>query len=156
MWRRISWRAVAVGAVVLLVAAQFVPVSRTNPPVETRVSAPPAVQEVLVAACFDCHSNETRWPWYAHVAPASWLLADHVAEGRRNLNFSRWPAFDFDAQDLLLRDIAKEVAEGEMPPSSYTLAHPAARLTPAQRELILDWARVPDESEDDLSMSGQF
>lgn len=139
------WRVVAIGAGVLLVAAQFVPVARTNPPVESTVTAPPAVQEILVAACFDCHSHETSWPWYARIAPVSWWLADHVAEGRGELNFSRWPAYDFGAQDLLLREIAEEVGEGRMPPRSYTLAHPAARLTSEQRALIVDWAHVPDD-----------
>ena len=140
------------GATLLLlfVAVQFVPVDRTNPPVTTRARVPSDVEPLLRSACFDCHSHETTWPWYSRVAPLSWLIADHVTEGRRDLNFSRWPAFDLDAQDLLLREIAREVAAGDMPPRSYAAAHSAARLTAAQRDQIVSWARPATDSEADL------
>ena len=147
---RVPVRRLAIAAVLVAAAIQFVHVDRTNPPVETALTAPPAVREILVGACFDCHSHETTWPWYSRVAPLSWLIADHVTEGRRDLNFSRWPAFDLDAQDLLLREIAREVAAGDMPPRSYAAAHSAARLTAAQRDQIVSWARPATDSEADL------
>ena len=131
-----------VGAVALLLCVQLVPVERGNPPVRRDAAAPAAVDALLRAACYDCHSNETRWPWYARVAPASWLLARHVKEGRHELNFSDWPVVDFDAQDLLLHDIAKALRAGKMPPRSYRLAHREARLTPELVNTILEWARV--------------
>ena len=77
-----------VGVVFLLI--QFVPVERTNPPVTGEVEAADPVMEALRNACYDCHSNETRWPWYSRVAPLSWRIAEHVRIGRRNLNFSEW------------------------------------------------------------------
>ena len=132
---------VAVVAAVAALGIQFVPVDRANPPVRHDVGAPAEVATVLRAACYDCHSRETRWPWYSRVAPVSWFVARHVAEGRRELDFSDWPAIDFTAQDELLREIAKEVEKGGMPLASYRWGHPAARLDGAQRELLVRWAR---------------
>ena len=134
--------ALAAGGLALVaVAIQFVPVDRSGPPARREVDAPPEVTRVLRAACFDCHSAATRWPWYARIAPVSWLIADHVREGRRELDFSDWPVIDFTAQDELLREVAREVERDRMPPSSYRLGHPEARLDAAERDLLLEWAR---------------
>ncbi len=132
---------IAVVAAGLFLGAQFVPVDRGNPPVRHDVGAPPAVAALLRTSCYDCHSRETRWPWYSRVAPVSWLVADHVREGRRELDFSDWPAADLEAQDDLLREIAREVAKGGMPLNGYAWAHPGARLDAAGRETIVRWAR---------------
>lgn len=129
----------AIGA--LFAAIQLVPVDRSNPPVRSDVGAPAEVAVLLRAACYDCHSRETRWPWYSRVAPVSWFVARHVDEGRRELDFSDWPTIDFTAQDELLREVAKEVEKGKMPLASYRWGHPEARLTAAQREIIVHWAR---------------
>lgn len=140
-------------AAIILAAAflaiQLVPVNRNNPPVKATVQAPAAVTAILKRSCFDCHSNETTWPWYSRVAPVSFFVAEHVHEGRKDLNFSRWPTYDFDAQDLLLRDIHKVVNEGEMPLRTYLLGHPDARLSPAEKKTLLDWAAqgLPDYSD---------
>ena len=131
---------IAVG-VILIAGAQFVPVERTNPPVTGEPVLGPALGDVLRGACYDCHSNETRWPWYSRVAPISWLMADHVKEGRRHLNFSHWPTIDFELQDQFLREIGEEISEGHMPPRSYQLIHGEARLSPAQKQRLLAWAR---------------
>ena len=127
---------------VAFAALQLVPVERTNPPVRQEVDAPPAVMEILSRACYDCHSHETRWPWYSRIAPLSWWVADHVTDGRGDLNFSDWPVFDFELQELALRDITKQVSSGEMPLWSYTLLHPEARLDEEDREALLRWADV--------------
>ncbi|MDH5429724.1 MAG: heme-binding domain-containing protein, partial [Nitrospirota bacterium] len=81
---------VVVGMAIVLIGIQFIPVNRTNPPMEEEIVALPDVKAILKRACYDCHSNETIWPWYSQVAPASWLLAWDVAEGREELNFSTW------------------------------------------------------------------
>ena len=125
---------------VLFVALQFRTVERTNPPVVANVDAPPEVEALLRRACYDCHSHETHWPWYSRVAPVSWWVVDHVEHGRRDLNFSDWPLFDFEAQDIEFIDIREQVANGEMPLASYTLLHPAARLSDAERALLVRWA----------------
>jgi len=134
-------RTLITAAVILVVGAQFVPVDRTNPPVVNDPVVGPALDAVLHRSCYDCHSNETRWPWYSRVAPASWLLGDHVKEGREHLNFSDWPSLDFELQDQYLRMIAKEVSGDHMPPATYLLIHRNARLGPAEKKLLLDWAQ---------------
>lgn len=123
------------------VAIQFVPVDRTNPPVRTDVAAPGEVAPILRRACYDCHSNETRWPWYSYVAPASWFVADHVRHGRGDLNFSEWPVFDLEAEAEALKDIEAQVEKGEMPLRSYTWLHRDAVLSPDDRETLLRWVR---------------
>jgi hypothetical protein len=124
----------------VLGAAQFIPVDRTNPPVKSEVSAPPPVEAMLRRACYDCHSNQTRWPWYSRVAPVSWFVAHHVHEGRKDLNFSEWPLFDLDGQDLALEGIRKQLENRRMPLESYLLLHPEARLTDAEIDTLLRWA----------------
>lgn len=83
-------------------------------------------------ACFDCHSNETRWPWYAHVAPISWLVQHDVDEGRRMVNFSEWHVPQEEAAES-----ADTVIDGTMPPPAYTWLHPSARLTPDERNALV-------------------
>lgn len=134
-------RNVLVAAGVLLLAIQAVPVPRTNPPVESDVDAPPAVEALLRRACYDCHSHETHWPRYAWVAPVSWLVAWDVAEGREELDFSRWAAVDEARRVRLLKKVAEEVGDEEMPPWSYRLTHAEARLTPTERNVLVEWGR---------------
>ena len=127
---------VGIGAVLL--AIQFVPVARTNPPIEASVEAPPEVTAILRRACFDCHSNETVWPPQAYVAPVSWLVASDVKEGRGELNFSRWGP---DQVKRTAKELQKEVEKKDMPPFLYLLAHPEAKLSAADRTALVDWAR---------------
>jgi hypothetical protein len=129
-----------VATAVFLVVAQAFRIERGNPPVESDIGAPPAVQALLRRACYDCHSYETVWPWYAHVAPISWLLAHDVSEGRDGLNFSAWTRYDPAKRAKKLREVAEEVAEGEMPLWYYVLVHPEARLDDGEREQLRAWA----------------
>jgi hypothetical protein len=131
--------AVVLAALFLLI--QLKTVDRTNPPVEADLVAPAAVEEILRRTCYDCHSHETRWPWYSRLAPVSWWLANHVRLGRADLNFSQWPLFDYQAQGLFLRDIEKQLEDGTMPLRSYVLGHPEARITAAEKTLLVEWAR---------------
>ncbi len=122
----------AVGVVALLVLAQVVPYGRnhTNPEArEEPVWPSPAARALAVRACFDCHSNETRWPWYSHVAPVSWLVQNHVDVGRHVLNFSEWSKRSKHA-----REAPEAVREGEMPMPGYPEMHPEARLTPSEKQ----------------------
>ena len=123
----------------LLVGAQLVPVTRTNPAIEADVAAAPEIDALLRRACYDCHSRETAWPWYSRVAPVSWLVVHDVAEGRRELDFSAWGAYDARQRAKKLRESADEIAEGEMPPWYYRLVHRDARLTAAEREAPRVW-----------------
>ena len=139
VWKIVRGAGLAVAIVLVLI--QLIPADRTNPPVRIDVDAPDEVKEILRRACYDCHSHETRWPWYSRVAPVSWWIADHVEHGRGDLNFSEWPALDFYAQELAFKDIDEQITKGEMPLRNYTILHPEARLTDDERETILRWAR---------------
>ncbi len=114
------------------------------------------VVPLLKTSCYNCHSNETSYPWYAHVAPASWLIAYDVRKGREELNFSKWQEYDSNRMVSKLDDIATEVGEGHMPKSIYTLIHPSAKLSEDQRALIVAWTETTmdelvgeDEDDDD-------
>ncbi|HSN92883.1 MAG TPA: heme-binding domain-containing protein [Anaeromyxobacteraceae bacterium] len=135
-------KALPVGvALALLGAAQLVPVDRSNPPVESDVAAPPEVKAILRRACYDCHSHETVYGWHTRIAPVSWLVARDVEEGRERMNFSRWGAVGAKRLSKLRKKLPEEVAEGEMPPWSYRLAHPQARLSDADRAALEAWGR---------------
>jgi len=100
---------------------------------------PAEVRSLLRTSCFDCHSNETRWPWYATVFPASWLVARDVSTARGQMNFSRWMGYNvFDRADML-DDICSELREGKMPLRPYLWLHPAASLTDTQVESVCAW-----------------
>lgn len=133
---------VLLGIVVLFGVIQLVPyrVPPAEPEQGSDHPAPPEVLGLLERGCYDCHSNATVVPWYGHVAPASWLLAYDVGEGRRELNFSNWELYDPAAQAKLRRKIADEVREGDMPPWYYLPLHSAARLTAAERAAVERWA----------------
>jgi hypothetical protein len=132
------WSRILVGLAVVLVAIQLVPVARTNPAVVSTVPAPPEVERILRRACFDCHSNETIWPPQAYVAPASWLMAHDVKEGREELNFSDWGP---KQAQKAAKKLATEVEKGEMPPFLYVVAHPQAKLGNDDKALLSNWAR---------------
>jgi hypothetical protein len=122
----------AIAATVGLLAIQLVPYGRdhANPPVVLEPVWPSAeTRELAVRACFDCHSNETVWPWYSNVAPMSWLIQRDVEEGRDELNFSEWHR---DQDD----DAAETVLDGSMPPARYLPLHSDARLTDEQRRSL--------------------
>jgi hypothetical protein len=123
---------VAVGGFLLI---QLVPFGRdhSNPAIaqEPKWDAP-ATRELAKRACFDCHSNETVWPWYTNIAPVSWFTTNHVYEGRDNLNFSDWMPGDVD-----LNRLQRIIDSGRMPPASYTMIHQGARLTDAERQQLL-------------------
>ncbi len=144
MKTRVSRKVIISAAVLaaLFLFLQLIPVEQANPPVEADLVAPAQVTDILRRACYDCHSHETSWPWYSRVAPFSWWLAEHVRDGRADLNFSRWPLFDFEARELMLRDIEKQIVDGTMPLRSYVLGHREARLSDRDREILLEWARA--------------
>lgn len=122
------------------VGIQFVKVDRTNPPIIKEIQAPPQVKEILRKSCYDCHSNETNWPWYSHVAPLSWLIANDVEEGRKHLNFSEWEKYTIRKKEELKNEIWEEVRDDKMPMVIYTYSHPSARLDITQKNVIKNWA----------------
>jgi hypothetical protein len=125
---------------IAFVAIQLVPVDRTNPPVEEEVPASPEVRAVLRRACYDCHSNETTWPWYSRVAPVSWLVASDVEEAREHLNFSTWNRLSPKDRAKGFEEAWEEVEDGEMPLWFYVPLHREAKLTAEDRALLRAWS----------------
>lgn len=117
----------------LFVLIQFIPVDRTNPTVSQEVKWDSAETRALAQrACFDCHSNETVWPWYSYVAPISLRVAEHVEHGREHLNFSAW-----DQSNEEFEEIEKLIRQGQMPLWDYLLAHSEADLSDAEKEALI-------------------
>jgi hypothetical protein len=139
--RRFLLRA-GLGLLAVAVLIQLVPYGRDhrNPPVTQDAPWPGGrVRELATAACYDCHSNQIRWPPQSFVAPFSWLLTRDVEQGRDELNFSTWDSDDGEADDA-----AEAVAEGSMPPRRYVLVHPDARLRAAERQVLADALEAMD------------
>ena len=131
---------------VLLVASQFVrpaPNTASAPgpdDINVKHPVPPRVLALLKNACYDCHSNNTVYPWYAEVQPLGWWLAHHVNEGKRHLDFSAFGTYPAKRAASKLNDLVNELEQHSMPLKSYTWMHPAARLTPEEIKLVTDWA----------------
>jgi hypothetical protein len=138
-------RYVLIGLAIVFVGIQFVPVERTNPPVTGVVDAPEDVLTTLQRSCWDCHSNETEWPWYAFVAPVSFRVSQHVWTGREQVNFTEWDSYDAEELDEAYEDIVEEMEKGRMPLSDYLLVHRDATLTTDDRERIVSWAESARE-----------
>lgn len=130
---------------ILAAAIQLVRPERTNPATDpakaiaSHVAVPADVASILDRSCRNCHSHQTTWPWYSGVAPASWLVAHDVEEGREHLNFSTWSDLRRDDQREALEEICKEVRKGGMPITPYLLAHRDAALTPQEVETLCGW-----------------
>ena len=141
--------------IVGLMLIQLIPINLSNPPIIEDLTAPPTVKSVLKRACYDCHSHETVWPWYSTIAPASWLLAWDVHEGREELNFSNWKQYSEQKKSKILKEIVEEIDEGEMPPWFYIPLHPEASLSSEDKQQIRQWAQslvghsLADHEDDD-------
>lgn len=122
-----------------ILALQFYPLDRSNPPVVREVDAPAEVKAVLERACYDCHSHQTQWPWYAWVAPLSFLVVHDVSEAREHLNFSDWGRYTPEKARKKIDEILEQVEEGEMPLFYYLPLHPEAELTTEDRLAIEEW-----------------
>lgn len=131
--------AIALLAIQLIRPSQVAPTTAPENDLFAAESATPDVQELVKNACYDCHSNETTWPWYAQIAPASWIIANHVNEGREHLNFSDWATYSDKKRDHKLEEIAEEMAEGEMPMEGYVAFHSEAKLTDDQKMAVIGW-----------------
>ena len=107
----------------------------------TETNPPERVKEVLRTACYDCHSNNTEYPWYNHIAPVSFWIADHIKKGKRDLNFSAWDQYKVNKKDHKLEEVVETVESGYMPLSEYTWTHADARLTEEQRKAVIEWAK---------------
>jgi mono/diheme cytochrome c family protein len=141
-WKRNKGLAALALLVALFAIAQFIQPPIPVPPAGypkaawEHSSVGPQVAAILKRSCADCHSNETRWPWYSRISPGSWLMANHVVRGRRQLNFSRQSEISEETRG----EIHDTIRDGTMPPSSYLVLHGDARLSPADKKLLMEWA----------------
>ena len=135
-FRRIA-KLAGIVLIVLFALIQLIPVDRTNPAVTQEIQwDSPETAALAQRACYDCHSNQTVWPWYSYVAPISIRVADHVEHGRRHLNFSEWDQPQ-DADDMV--DV---IVDGEMPLSDYLLLHPEADLSDIEKEMLINGIKL--------------
>lgn len=133
---------IVIGIIALI---QFIRIDTVNPEVVPEkdflnvTQAPTEIANILTTSCYDCHSNQTKYPWYSQIAPVSWLLKKHINEGRKNVNFSTWADYTPDKQISMKEDCVEMVEESEMPLKSYTILHSDAKLTDASRQALIDW-----------------
>ncbi len=152
--RKPTFRSTALAFVGLLVVIQLVPISHDNPPATAGpLTAPASVVSILRRACADCHSHDTVWPWYSHVAPVSWLVAQDVHEGRRHLNFSEWVGYTSAVRLKKLALLSTAVQEGEMPPWFYTPLHPLSHLSTDDISVLATWADAASGDEPGTAFS---
>lgn len=132
---------ILLGLIVALIIIQFIPKGHTNPPVTGDVATTVEVKEIIKQSCYDCHSNTTEWPWYSKVAPVSWIIGNHVAEGREHLNFSEWDKYRTEVQMKLANEIEEEIRKGEMPMTGYVAIHSEAELSDTEKEILYAWCK---------------
>jgi len=136
---------IVIGFAVLFVLIQFIRIDKTNPPVDLQedyivvTNAPEEIADMLKSSCYDCHSNESKYPWYSNVAPVSWWLKDHINEGRDELNFSKWGSYETKRKRHKMEESIEMIEEGEMPLPPYTITHSDAKLSELQKQKLVDW-----------------
>ena len=142
---------------VVFIAIQFIQPARiTNGQVlptdiSKTVSVPENVHAILQTACYDCHSNNTRYPWYNYVQPAAWIMANHIKQGKKDLNFSEFGSYSTRRQQSKFKSIVSQIKDGEMPLNSYTISHKKARLTKEEKLVIINWAQNEKDSLDKIN-----
>lgn len=129
----------------VLIVIQFFRIDKTNPPVDiqkdylTVAQVPMEIGKVFKTSCYDCHSNETVYPWYSNIAPVSWMLKNHINEGREHFNFSTWADYPAKKKWKVLNECSEMIEEGEMPMWSYALVHRDAKLSEDVKALLMEW-----------------
>ena len=136
----------AAGFITFLIIIQFIhpdysiTPGKTSGDISHYLDIPPAVIQTLETSCYDCHSENTKWPWYSRIAPMSWLIGIDVHEGREHLNMSTWDKYSPMQQAGMVRLMCRTVEQKRMPPRKYTFPHPDARLTADEKEAFCSWA----------------
>lgn len=143
--------------VVILVGIQFITIDKTNPPIDEKkdfinlINPPNNLGTTIKNACYDCHSYNTKYPWYADVAPISWLIKEHVNNGRNHLNFSIWPDYKERKKGTKIEECIDMIKSGEMPMKGYIIFHPEAEITQERKMELLKWF---GELSDSLNRTG--
>jgi len=143
---------ILLGLLIVVIAIQFIQPARNKNGQEIATdiskiySLPQSVQATLKTACYDCHSNNTNYPWYTNIQPVGWMMARHIKEGKEELNFSEFGSYSERRQLSKLRSIENSIKDGSMPISSYTIIHKNARLTKEEKAQLIDWAKIIRDS----------
>ena len=129
------------GLVIVLILIQFIRPQRNTGELDTEnaIFTSEEVGNVLYTSCYDCHSNNTNYPWYTNIQPVGWWLNHHVNEGKEELNFSEFERYSLKRKLRKLKEIKEQIEKDEMPISSYTLIHSEAKLSPEQKQLLIKW-----------------
>lgn len=130
---------------IILISIQFIrpdknrEIQPTKNDITANLMIPLEIQEILKTSCYDCHSNNTVYPWYNHIAPISWLIAKHINKGKEHLNFSEWKKYNFNQKNHILDEIEEVIQKNEMPLKSYLLMHHDGTITQQEKEWLLEW-----------------
>jgi hypothetical protein len=131
--------------IIVIIVLQFFRIDKKNPEIKIEndfikiMNPPQTISKMLKTTCYDCHSNQTQYPWYSNVAPISWWIKDHINEGRDELNLSEWGTFNTKRKDHKLEEMIELMEDGEMPLNEYTWTHTEAKLTPSQKTTLINW-----------------
>jgi len=141
--KKIFWGIVIIGFIVIQFFRPGLNVSTKVPEanITAHYATSESVQYILKNACYDCHSNNTEYPWYSKVQPITWFLADHVLKGKKKLNFDEFYTYPLKKQDHKLEELIEVVRDNEMPLKPYPVMHTDARLTEIQKQQLIDWAK---------------
>jgi hypothetical protein len=145
------------GRILIVILVLFIVLQFFRPPgnqvvggsvnsIQTRYPVPPDVDDLLRRSCYDCHSNQTVYPWYSYVEPLGWLLNSHISEGKRELNFDEFASYPAFRQIRKFQAIRQQIEEGEMPLPSYALVHGAANLTSEEKGRIIHWVEAMQDT----------
>jgi hypothetical protein len=146
--KKIAARAIIAFLLAVLIIIQFYRIDKSNPLVNKEndflfmVQPPSEIASLIKSSCYDCHSNETLYPWYTNIAPVSWIIKSHVTEGREHLNFSEWGNYKPGRRGHILDECKEMVENRKMPLKSYTLLHSSAKLSGANREILKTWLTI--------------
>ena len=135
------------GIFVMFILIQFIRPDKNDSQNEynsitTVMHVPENVKQIIKTSCADCHSNNTKYPWYSEISPISWYLANHVNEGKEHLNFSEWAAYNKDQKKHILKDLDEKLTTHEMPLKSYLIVHKEAVMTKNQYDILLNWMKT--------------
>lgn len=138
--------------IVIIALIQFIRIDTFNPEINANndflnvTAAPIEISTILKNTCYDCHSNQTKYPWYSNLAPVSWMLKNHINEGREHVNFSKWGDYSIGKQISLKEECVEEIQDNQMPLKSYTLIHTKAKLTSESKQMLVDWLMHSEQS----------
>lgn len=144
-----------IGLIIFLLMQLYQPVRNTfsgqvlTTDITKVYDVPKDVQTILATSCYDCHSNNTVYPWYSYIQPARMFLDRHISEGREELNFNEFGSYSKRKQESKLKAIVSQVKSGEMPLKSYTLMHQDAKLSVENKKVVIDWIEKTQEHLED-------